>query len=792
MTLRASDWITALKDGTDINDCLDLLEEQRKPKMKSFQTKTKVKWEANRRLPRVGLYAQSHESTSTYPWGGLSHDEIVEEPKKQSLVATLNNDGSVSHLPYAAGQVLYGHTDPKISQLMAKSRDPLATQEARQFHEWFQRRLEKCADRVFDTLEYRDKQATKWSKRRKKLEGIIKGIEDKIRKYRDDPNGRPPWFGKRYPQWLERLQRYEKYRRKAEDRELDYEMFPLGHGYQAYLDKFECRKFDLLSRHAAYERRTCLREAQKLKGTTFLPVVHVKISTDVPMLRVESDYQFHDKGHFDGQSFVDWFVDSSYRLELPMWGFDETLRTYVSRPLEVAENYDFVVDKVKLADAVESIRLAHDEDFASFLVDVKEFPGLVSGFVTAGRQLKKLLDLVVGEEIMGNQSLLKTLAFTLGRGQSGFMRRPGFGKKILPGQAPIRWTIPETDIRWWKPNVKPISWGGLADVLKFLALADLNRMYGLSDSIRAALAQIKEFLDDWSEVGSRLSKLLDRNGKTKIYHRGIASGVDESVRRIPLSMLLENIEEMIEQNRTGDKSKPFGTVNEGGMGDRKTYALQQLMGQLGSFEEPIVEEVTTTSYRQNLTVLGSMTIETPWGTQMSDDAIVYGYMADLFGLNFNPKALWDATPWTFVVDYVFDVGQWLDDHFHLRWLNGSTKFFEACITHNETKVVSYRVYNGVQKKDYASASGDSESHQSITCKVVGGPTTRKRFVRKLVDPESLLKLRNDPTWVDYVGRPTWAKLQSISDLLLSGAASHGTDIRKVWRDVTQDDPSDSF
>lgn len=35
---------------------------------------------------------------------------------------------------------------------------------------------------------------------------------------------------------------------------------------------------------------------------------------------------------------------------------------------------------------------------------------------------------------------------------------------------------------------------------------------------------------------------------------------------------------------------------------------------------------------------------------------------DSLGVNINPAIIWNALPWTFVIDWVFGIGRWLDDH----------------------------------------------------------------------------------------------------------------------------------
>ncbi len=43
-----------------------------------------------------------------------------------------------------------------------------------------------------------------------------------------------------------------------------------------------------------------------------------------------------------------------------------------------------------------------------------------------------------------------------------------------------------------------------------------------------------------------------------------------------------------------------------------------------------------------------------------EHARLLGYL-DALGVNLNPSIIWNALPWTFVVDWVLSIGQYLDD-----------------------------------------------------------------------------------------------------------------------------------
>jgi hypothetical protein len=54
-----------------------------------------------------------------------------------------------------------------------------------------------------------------------------------------------------------------------------------------------------------------------------------------------------------------------------------------------------------------------------------------------------------------------------------------------------------------------------------------------------------------------------------------------------------------------------------------------------------------------------------------------GALLDSLGVNFNPAIIWNAIPWTFVVDWVFDVSRWLDQ-FKIRNFEPSTVIYRCC------------------------------------------------------------------------------------------------------------------
>lgn len=80
----------------------------------------------------------------------------------------------------------------------------------------------------------------------------------------------------------------------------------------------------------------------------------------------------------------------------------------------------------------------------------------------------------------------------------------------------------------------------------------------------------------------------------------------------------------------------------------------------------------------NVTIKYKYSIVDTDGDPLFDrDLLILGAHMDAFGLNWNPAILWDATPFTFVVDWFLGVGNWLET-FKVNNLNTSVTILDAC------------------------------------------------------------------------------------------------------------------
>jgi hypothetical protein len=52
-------------------------------------------------------------------------------------------------------------------------------------------------------------------------------------------------------------------------------------------------------------------------------------------------------------------------------------------------------------------------------------------------------------------------------------------------------------------------------------------------------------------------------------------------------------------------------------------------------------------------------------------------LLDALGINFNPRYVWDVIPWSFVVDWLIDIGRWLDN-FEVKNLEPKVNILQYC------------------------------------------------------------------------------------------------------------------
>lgn len=99
--------------------------------------------------------------------------------------------------------------------------------------------------------------------------------------------------------------------------------------------------------------------------------------------------------------------------------------------------------------------------------------------------------------------------------------------------------------------------------------------------------------------------------------------------------------------------------------------------------DPITGSVTSEylDAQFNATIRYRYTID-GLGTGLGDQARALG---DRLGINLNPSILWNAIPWTFILDWLIDVSQWLDQ-FKLRNIEPRTAIQQYCYSYKISRL----------------------------------------------------------------------------------------------------------
>jgi len=71
---------------------------------------------------------------------------------------------------------------------------------------------------------------------------------------------------------------------------------------------------------------------------------------------------------------------------------------------------------------------------------------------------------------------------------------------------------------------------------------------------------------------------------------------------------------------------------------------------------------------------------------VSEDSLLQAF-EDRIGANLNPRIIWNAIPWSFTVDWVLGIGQWLDQ-FKIRSIEPLLSIASACYSITVTRVVT--------------------------------------------------------------------------------------------------------
>jgi len=70
---------------------------------------------------------------------------------------------------------------------------------------------------------------------------------------------------------------------------------------------------------------------------------------------------------------------------------------------------------------------------------------------------------------------------------------------------------------------------------------------------------------------------------------------------------------------------------------------------------------------------------------LTEESILRAFL-DMVGINFNPAIIWNALPWTFTVDWLLGVSQWLDQ-FKVRLIEPRIYIRDICYSYKIARTV---------------------------------------------------------------------------------------------------------
>lgn len=176
-------------------------------------------------------------------------------------------------------------------------------------------------------------------------------------------------------------------------------------------------------------------------------------------------------------------------------------------------------------------------------------------------------------------------------------------------------------------------WKKSVSLAKNVAGAHLNYKFGIKPTI--------------GDVSDMLKGVLSLQNKLRAFEEALGGIIKDRV-----TLLSDTT------NRSGSVSNFVNT------GDTLTWS--------GALHRTVKGHMSWTP--QPLAVMGGM------------DKILRG-LADSLGFELNPRIVWDALPFTFVLDWFFGIGGWLDN-FKLDTLELPIRLLDSCLTYKQELVVT--------------------------------------------------------------------------------------------------------
>lgn len=200
------------------------------------------------------------------------------------------------------------------------------------------------------------------------------------------------------------------------------------------------------------------------------------------------------------------------------------------------------------------------------------------------------------------------------------------------------------------------SEGPLPELFMSMCGADLMRKFGIDPTIRDGMKALKGVLDRLGEVDRIVDRLLSDRGKVRSYNRVF----DDSVVTTETPVLWKAwVEQNIPEQHFTVAPGPYLPFSDdhalAALKNRfKACILDKCAGEV-KFTQTVVTTWRVTAHFSYVLVDLS-------GRALSDEEIRSKVMLDRFGLGWNPEALWDAVPFSFVVDWFLNIGDIIDHY----------------------------------------------------------------------------------------------------------------------------------
>jgi hypothetical protein len=157
------------------------------------------------------------------------------------------------------------------------------------------------------------------------------------------------------------------------------------------------------------------------------------------------------------------------------------------------------------------------------------------------------------------------------------------------------------------------------------------------------------------------------------------------------------------------------------------------------------------------------------GHPLLDEEVKGRWFLDNLGLNLNLGFIWDHMPYSFVVDWMLDVGSYLESRLGTRWIKASVMPQSGTLTR---KVVTKARITGIEPGASWSFNDplhpENETKIAISLDIADGRTLfmAKQYRREVLSPETLASLINEAHLAISPSSPslwkavTWAEMLS--------------------------------